>query len=70
MNDPTAERIRGGWITRGTCGAHHLSGYAYTWWRCTVCAVLTPRARRRESTRALRRKHDQMMNLYYPKDPE
>lgn len=55
----------GGWVATGVCGARHLAGRGWAWWRCRVCAVLadTGRARAKDRINAVQARR---LALYYP----
>jgi hypothetical protein len=57
-----APQLGGGWIVTGGCGRPHLTGAAWSWWRCKPC-------KRAQSAATLRAVESIRLSLYYPENP-
>lgn len=57
-----APHLGGGWIVTGGCGRPHLTGAAWSWWKCKPC-------KRAQSAATLRAVESIRLAMYYPETP-
>jgi hypothetical protein len=57
--EPITGRPEGGYIATGQCGAPHLVGAGWAWWRCPSCTRL-------ESTQRISSPQRRMLRIFYP----